>query len=93
MLPIEALWVCADEDVFQVYVNQGPHQVTVIVYTPPPGSYAARAHELNENIWVVKVRDDYDGTLHGSEIHRLTPESDWPVLIERQLRYSDTQGA
>ena len=30
LLPIEALWVCSNEGVFQVYVNEGPHQVTVI---------------------------------------------------------------
>lgn len=86
-LPIEAFWVCADEQVFHVYVNQGPHQVTVIVYTPPPGRYVARADFLEENIWVVKTRDDFDGAYPNETIRRLTPEEDWPVLIERRLSY------
>ena len=86
LLPIEALWVCADDGVFQVYVNEGPHQVTVIVYTPPPELYASQRQELEERIWVVKTRDDYDDTIPGP-ITRLNPEDEWPVLIERQLRY------
>lgn len=86
-LPVEALWVCADEDVFQVYVNEGPHQVTMIVYTPPPKHYPGRQRELDERIWVVKTRDDFDGTLEGSPIQHLNPHDEWPVLIERQLRY------
>jgi len=93
-LPVEALWVCADENVFHVYANKGPHQVTVIVYTPPPGRYAARESVLEESIWVIKARDDADGDYPvESEITRLTSESAWPVLIERQLRYTDQAGA
>lgn len=87
LLPVEALWVCADEDVFQVYVNEGPHQVTIIVYTPPPKRYAAREQELQELIWVVKTRDDFDDTLEGP-IRHLNPQDEWPVLIERQLNYA-----
>jgi hypothetical protein len=91
LLPIEALWVCASEDVFQVYVNEGPHQVTIIVYTPPP-QYSTRDRELEERIWVVKTRDDWDETLPGP-VTRLNPEHEWPVLIERQLRYAAAAGA
>lgn len=86
LLPVEALWVCADETVFHVYVNEGPRQVTVIVYTPPP-EYSDRDREVEERIWVVKARDDFDDALPG-EITRLNPDDEWPVLIERQLRYT-----
>jgi hypothetical protein len=34
-LPIESLWVCANEGEFQVYISEGPRQITVIVFTPP----------------------------------------------------------
>jgi len=93
LLPIEALWVCATEDVFQVYVNEGPHQITMIVYTPPPGNYYARAGVLHERISVVKVRDDFDGLLHGSELTRLNQQDEWPVLIVRDLQYETQPGA
>ena len=88
LLPVEALWVCADENVFQVYVNEGPHQVTMIVYTPPPKHYPEREHELQERIWVVKTRDDFDDNLKGSHIQRLNAHDEWPILIERQLSYA-----
>lgn len=94
LLPIEALWVCAAEDVFQVYVNEGPHQITMIVYTPPPGNYyGRRAGVLRERISVVKVRDDFDDVLRGSGLTRLNDEADWPVLITRDLQYETDPGA
>lgn len=86
LLAVEALWVCAAEGVFYVYVNEGPRQVTIIVYTPPP-KYSERERELDERIWVIKARDDYDAGVPG-EIRRLNPDDDWPVLIERRLRYA-----
>jgi hypothetical protein len=85
LLPVEAIWVCAQEDVFHVYVNEGPNQVTMIVYTPPPDDYSARGPAHPERIWVIKTRDDFDleeGTT------RLNPGVEWPVLIEHQLQYS-----
>ena len=33
-----------------------------------------------------QTRDDYDDTIPGP-ITRLNPDDEWPVLIERQLRY------
>src|SRR5207247_4682521 len=33
--PIESLWICANEDRFQVYICEGPRQITVLVFTPP----------------------------------------------------------
>jgi len=89
LLPIEALWVCANENVFHVYVNEGPHQVTMIVYTPPPGSYEATSNQFDENMWVVKIRDNFDGTLQGSPIIRLNPGEEWPIIITRQLQYTN----
>jgi hypothetical protein len=65
-LPIESLWVCANEDEFQVYICEGPRQVTVIVFTPPPeerhGQREHTAAQLTEDepIWVVKKKDGDD---------------------------------
>jgi hypothetical protein len=86
LLPIEALWVCSKDGVFQVYVNEGPHQVTVIVYTPPP-EMSALPHDAKELIWVVKTTDEFDERIDG-EITFLTAEGGSPVLIERQLRFA-----
>ncbi len=59
--PIESLWVCANEKAFQVYVCEGPRQITVLVFTPPPLEHV---HEdtltETEPIWVVKPRDTFD---------------------------------
>ena len=68
LLPIEALWVSSPADVFHVYVNEGPHQVTILVYTPPMPEDAVWG-ERHERIWVVKTRDDADGDLEGSAIN------------------------
>lgn len=84
LLPIEALWVSSQADVFHVYVNEGPHQVTILVYTPPMPDDVTGG-ERHERIWVVKTRDDSDGDLEGSAITRLNAGEEWPVLIERQL--------
>lgn len=95
LLPVEALWVCASEGVFQVYVNEGPHQITVIIFTPPP-KYEVKPegrHVFEERIWVVKTRDEWDGTydtITAPSIRRLNPEDEWPILIERQLHYAVT---
>ena len=65
-LPIESLWVCANEDEFQVYICEGPRQVTVIVFTPPPEErHGQREHteaQLTEDepIWVVKKKESED---------------------------------
>jgi hypothetical protein len=64
---LESLWVCANEGQFQVYICEGPRQVTVIVFTPPPeeGPGGRREHteaDLTEDepIWVVKRKDQSD---------------------------------
>jgi hypothetical protein len=93
-LPLESLWVCAQEDQFQVYVCEGPRQVTVIVFTPPPGEREGqRAHSQaqlteDEPIWVVKKRDDDDDdyTLRGGgEMEEIDAEEG---IILRRVRYA-----
>lgn len=81
--PIESLWVCADEDSFQVYVCEGPRQITVLVFTPPPKEHVEE-EELTEDepIWVVKARDEYD---HG-EVERTTPMGDREIIVKRITR-------
>lgn len=34
--PMEFFWVCANENAFHVYYCDGPRQITVIIFTPPP---------------------------------------------------------
>jgi hypothetical protein len=59
--PIEALWICALDQTFQVYYCEGPRQVTVIVFTPPPARHTTLPLANAEDIWVVKLRDPFDG--------------------------------
>jgi hypothetical protein len=93
-LPLESLWVCAQEDQFQVYVCEGPRQVTVIVFTPPPGEReGARAHTRarlteDEPIWVVKKKDDDDEEYTrrgGGEVQEVEAGQD---IILRRVRYA-----
>lgn len=88
--PIESLWVCADEDRFQVYICEGLRQFTVIVFTPPPRE---RAHEPPESmterepIWVVKEKDEDDAGMPG-EFDELVPGA---AIVVHQLRYRPDQ--
>jgi hypothetical protein len=92
-LPIESLWICADEKVdkdvppaFHVYIVEGPRQVTVIVYTPKPKEHVP-ASDLTEGepIWVVKARDKYDP----GEPRVVRKGADTtPDIIARQIRYA-----
>jgi hypothetical protein len=66
---MEFFWVCADEKAFHVYFYDGPHQVTVMIFTPPPYdddddqrkkvSGFTTPDELTtpEHLFVVKKRD------------------------------------
>jgi hypothetical protein len=84
-LPIETLWVCADEKTFQVYICQGPRQVTVIVFTPRPKEHVG--HETltePEPIWVVKEKDDDDW----GAVERVAGADGDPPIIKRQLFYA-----
>jgi hypothetical protein len=92
-LPIESLWVCANEDEFQVYICEGPRQVTVIVFTPPPGEREGQRDHTHaqltedEPIWVVKKKesddDDYT-TRGGAPYEQIDADAD---IILRRVRY------
>ena len=93
-LPIESLWVCANEDEFQVYICEGPRQVTVIVFTPPPGEREGQRDHTraqlteDEPIWVVKKNasedDDYT-TRGGAPPEQIDADAD---IILRRVRYA-----
>lgn len=93
-LPIESLWVCANEGEFQVYISEGPRQITVIVFTPPPGERdGERDHtreQLTEDepIWVVKKKDEEDDTYTrrgGGKLQEVDAGED---IILRRVRYA-----
>lgn len=101
--PMEFFWVCADEDEFNVFYSDGPHQVTVIILTPPPlddhgkrKDAFVKVAELShpENLWVVKPEDTYETTVPGNGypglVTELTaaPPAAPARIIERQI-YSD----
>jgi hypothetical protein len=86
-LPIEAIWLCADEDAFQVYFVEGPRQITVIVYTPTPVEQVPDELMTEfEPIWVVKVRDEWDKP--DFEVVDGSGESE---IIMKQVRYAPGQ--
>jgi hypothetical protein len=94
-LPIESLWVCANEDEFQVYICEGARQVTVIVFTPPPGmrDSGERDHTTeqlteDEPIWVVKKkeREDDEYTQRGGGRYEQIDPTDEVIL--RRVRYA-----
>ncbi len=81
--PIESLWVCADEHAFQVYVCEGPRQVTVLVFTPPPIEHVSEETLTeDEPIWVVKARDEYD---HG-DVESTRPAGGAEIIVKRLTR-------
>ena len=93
-LPIESLWVCANEDEFQVYICEGPRQVTVIVFTPPPGEREGQRDHTgaqlteDEPIWVVKKKEgtDDDYTARGGAPYEQV-DADADVIL-RRVRYA-----
>jgi hypothetical protein len=93
-LPIESLWVCANEKQFQVYICEGPRQVTVIVFTPPPGERESggRAHTTeplteDEPIWVVKKKEKEDDDYTDRGGGRYEELADQDVIL-RRVRYA-----
>ena len=60
--PMEFFWICTQDREFQVYFCEGPHQVTVLVLTPPPDAPGHSTETLTkrEPIWVVKLRENSD---------------------------------
>jgi len=90
--PIESLWVCARENRFQVYICEGPRQITVIVFTPEPkepGHQPAASLTEDEPIWVVKVHDDDDEKVN-AKFDVLVPGGDEPIIVHR-LKYRPDQ--
>jgi hypothetical protein len=90
--PIESIWVCANEDRFQVYICEGPRQFTVLVFTPPPvegGHEPLESLTEHEPIWVVKEREKDDEEMPG-EFRELVPDADRPIVVH-QLRYRPDQ--
>ena len=90
--PIESLWVCADENKFQVYICEGPRQITVLVFTPPPKE---RAHEPvdtlteDEPILVVKEHDKDDDDVK-AKYDVVVPGGKEPIIVHR-LKYRPDQ--
>jgi len=78
--PIETWWVCADEDAFQVYICEGPRQITVIVFTPKPVHEDPSVMTADEPIWVVKERENYDH----APLNVLNP-GETPELIKKRI--------
>src|SRR5215510_12794508 len=82
--PLESLWICANEDRFQVYICEGPRRITVLVFTPPPKE---RAHEPvdtlteDEPILVVKVHDKDDDKVK-AKVEVRVPGDD-PIIVHR----------
>jgi hypothetical protein len=89
--PIESLWVCANENRFQVYVCEGERQFTVIVFTPPPREASHEPRDTLtelEPIWVVKQADEDDEDMPG-EFREVVP-GERPI-VTHQLRYRPNQ--
>lgn len=57
---MEVLWVCARDADFRVHYCEGPRQVTVVVFTPPPAHHTTDPLDKPERIWVVKLGDQFD---------------------------------
>jgi hypothetical protein len=92
--PIESIWVCVNEDEFQIYISESTNQITVIVFTPPPPDREGRRDHTTEQltedepIWVVKVKDNFDDQytqLGASEYNTIDQANE---VIMRQIRYA-----
>jgi hypothetical protein len=92
--PIESLWICAKEDRFQVYICEGPRQITVLVFTPPPKENEHEPVETlteDEPIFVVKEHDDDDRKVR-AKVDVLVPDENKPIIVHR-LKYRPDQPA
>jgi hypothetical protein len=92
--PIESLWVCANEDRFQVYICEGPRQITVLVFSPPPKEGEHEPVDTlteDEPILVVKEHDDDDKKVK-AEVRVLVPDDKAPIIVHR-LKYRPDQPA
>jgi hypothetical protein len=89
-LPIESLWICAEEPapVFQVYIVEGPRQVTVLVYTPKPKEHVPPdTLTQGEPIWVVEVKDK-DDKGQPRVVKKIKRGDEEVEIIARQIRYA-----
>jgi hypothetical protein len=86
--PIESIWVCVNEDQFQIYISESTNQITVIVFTPPPPKHTDEQLTEDEPIWVVKVRDKFDDqyTQLGASDYKTIDAAN--EVIVRQIRYA-----
>jgi hypothetical protein len=92
-LPIESLWICADEKTFQVYIVEGPRQITVIVFTPRPVEHVPEDTLTEpEPIWVVKAREEFDKG-ETKVVARETGGDKGREIIVKQLAYAPDPGA
>jgi hypothetical protein len=90
--PIESLWICANEDRFQVYICEGPRQITVLVFTPPPKEGEHEPVDTlteDEPIWVVKEHDNDDRKVN-ARVEVLVPDDKAPIVVHR-LKYRPDQ--
>ncbi|HEV3133176.1 MAG TPA: hypothetical protein VG348_00555 [Acidimicrobiia bacterium] len=90
--PIESLWICANENRFQVYICEGPRQITVLVFTPPPREGEHEPVDTlteDEPILVVKVNDEDDRKVN-ADVEVLVPDDKAPIVVHR-LKYRPNQ--
>lgn len=98
--PMEFFWICALDRDFHVYFSDGPRQVNVFIFTPPPldpGGNPNSAAFTNpatlttpENLFVVKKRDWEDnppGSTYPGPITTLVPNTPPPPasIIMREI--------
>ena len=92
--PIESLWICANENRFQVYICEGDRQFTVLVFTPPPKENEHEPVETlteDEPILVVKEHDEDDRRVK-AQVETLVPDDEHPIIVHR-LKYRPDQPA
>ena len=90
--PIESLWICANENRFEVYICEGPRQITVLVFTPPPKEGEHQPVDTlteDEPILVVKEHDDDDRKVK-ADVRVLVPDDKAPIVVHR-LKYRPDQ--
>jgi hypothetical protein len=96
--PMEFFWVCANDHSFHIYFHDGPHQVTVMIFTPPPlvgvnGNPNANGFRdpadltTPENLFVVKKYEVSDAGTYPSPITILYPPdpASPPEIIMREI--------
>jgi hypothetical protein len=77
-----------------VYICEGPRQITVLVFTPPPKENEHEPVDTlteDEPIVVVKEHDDDDRKVN-ADVNVLVPDSKAPIVSHR-LKYRPDQPA